>query len=85
MTYEDEGGAPINQEEQIEEATMKVESRLESMGDTIRDLLEALEYAEKEISLIYDTAKNGHTDLEVTIGQWGRLGRMQATIKRAKP
>ena len=43
MTYEDEGGHPTNQEEQIEEATQRVESQLESMGNTIRELLEALE------------------------------------------
>ncbi len=51
--YEDAGGHPINHEGQIEEATRKVESHLESMAETIRDLLEALESVKNEQELIY--------------------------------
>ena len=43
MTYEDEGGHPINQDVAVDDATQRVEAVLESQADTIRDLLENLE------------------------------------------
>ena len=51
MTYEDEGGHPTNQEEQIEEATQRVESALDSQADLIRTLQKEVEYNRKFFTL----------------------------------
>jgi len=42
VKYEDEGGHPINQEEQIEGATRKVESVMDGQASLIRDFVDVL-------------------------------------------
>ena len=46
--------------------------------------LEALEYAEQEISALYEGAKDGEINLYISIGQWRRLEKMRETIVRAR-
>lgn len=43
-----------------------------------------LEYAEEELTRIYDSIKNGVTDLELSIGQWRRLRTIRSVLDLAK-
>jgi hypothetical protein len=48
------------------------------------ELIEALKYARAEISGIYDLAKRGQINMEVSIGQFARLSLIDAALAKAE-
>jgi hypothetical protein len=72
--------ASYHNEEPLFKADVKYSLKLLSIAP---DVMDALLYAEKELTAIYETAENGATDLEVTIGQYRRLREIRAIITRA--